>query len=361
MYAIILGQLSSEITSKTIIFYHNTIVQSFEIECDRKTRCAYEENEYNQNDDLSISRLGQTFDEAQADGFPTKCEALRYSRFTRPHRGDSFKLEIRSFVQYYFTALCLLIPLTVMVACLLKSFTYEISGLLGVALNFEQEEDKSVGSSSVFSIMSTLMDSADTIGKGKYYIGLGSICAFLILTVLVFPIIEACLLLVQWLRPMEKQSLLKIQRAVDYLEAWQCMEVYFAAVVASSLQSNGISKFFAKTICEPLTDVFRALVYWGFLEKNDGQCIAVKSSLKLSTLVFLVAPLALYLLRAFIRDAAEQRIKEENNRLTLSASSNTEVEQFKGDFDIKAQVEQLRPTPVHFTDRFRWALCSEAK
>lgn len=386
MYAILVGQILSELASKLVLHYHNRTVESFDNqtksqqdnqilhsssvnqlegevvvdEIESSGSClaqAAGDDNYN-NHQLVVGK------EEQARSSSNDRYALCDSKFTRPHRGDCGKLYIRPVVKYGYAILCLSVIIITFLGCILPSFSYDISGLLGVALNFGQSqngEDNSTGTNSVFTIVSSLMKTARLLDQGKFFFGLGFIATFLILTVLIIPIMEIVILVIQWLVPMQQGSLLRLQSMLYIMESWQCMEVYFVAVVASAIQVNGISKFFADTYCSTLTSLLRSLVYWGFLDESDDQCISMEATINASSITFVVAVITMFVLKAFAKDGLRHRVQEENNQLLILKSSSTETQQGRNanQMDLKVNIDDLKPLPVHFTDRFRWALCSE--
>jgi Paraquat-inducible protein A len=377
MYAILVGQIVSEFASKSVLYYHNRVIASFENERNIKKQCErlHILQSASSNQHLGIDEIesansclaqaaGDNIDHNNIENREQRSSlndryALSYSKFTRPHRGDCGKLRIRSSVKYGYMIFCLLVIAMILIGCILPSFSYDISGLLGVALNFGRRgQDNSTGTNSVFSIISSLMDSARLLDHFKYVIGLGFISTFLILTVVIIPMIEIMMLLLQWSVPMQQGSLLRLQYMLYIMESWQCMEVYFVAVLASAIQVKGISQFFAETYCTTLTSLLRSLAYWGFLSESDDQCISMEATINASSLSFLVAVVVLFFLKVFARDALRHRVQEENNQLQIVKSNSSDT-QNANQTELKVNINDLRPLPVHFTDRFRWALRSD--
>merc|ERR1712232_812211 len=69
----------------------------------------------------------------------TAKESLSAYQFSRPHRGETEKLVIRSYVNKLLPLCALSLFVCVVVGCILPSFSLEFFGLVGVAVEFGQD------------------------------------------------------------------------------------------------------------------------------------------------------------------------------------------------------------------------------
>ena len=86
----------------------------------------------------------------------------------------------------------------------------------------------------LFGLVELLMNQASLIGGAGSYLGLGLLCALLIITVLLVPVMEAASLIYQWFVPMSGQKRRKVSIFIEILQAWQYAEVYIISVIVAS-------------------------------------------------------------------------------------------------------------------------------
>ena len=79
-----------------------------------------------------------------------------------------------------------------------------------------------------------LLKHANLTGRVQDYIGMGNLVAVMIGSVLVFPIVEACVLVYLWLRPMGEKYHQRLTIAVGVLSAWQYADFYLVSVFVAS-------------------------------------------------------------------------------------------------------------------------------
>lgn len=106
--------------------------------------------------------------------------------------------------------------------------------------------------------------------------------------------------------------------------------------------------------CSGLSDAFAQLVYYGVLSEQDAQCFRVESSIEPASYILLAAAVCLAFLNAFVMNANSQYNHDEQND-TVSDSSTLSHELHDED-EVAATQHTIRPSPVLFTDKFRWFL-----
>jgi uncharacterized paraquat-inducible protein A len=78
------------------------------------------------------------------------------------------------------------------------------------------------------------MDEARFLGTAGDYLGLGTLSALLLLTVIVVPILQSLTLLRQWLSPLTLVQRNRMSIIAEVLQAWQYAEVYLIAIFVAS-------------------------------------------------------------------------------------------------------------------------------
>ena len=234
-----LAQLLSQLSSHFILHYHRQIVkkatdhfeQQWESEQPTKadaTLAIDEEEQSRKGSSASIvSSNKSTWNESQSK--PLYCHA-----FSRPHRGDSDKLVVRRYVNSLLVAIAVALCILIILGCALPSFSLEVLGLIGVAVESGQNFESASTSHSLFSVIGMLFDQAAFTGQPADFVGLSSLSTLMILSVLLVPLLQVATLVFQWFKPLEDRRRHRIAVAVEILQAWQYLEVYLLAVVIAS-------------------------------------------------------------------------------------------------------------------------------
>ena len=161
-------------------------------------------------------------------------ESLSQHCFSRPHRGETEKLVTREYVNKLLPVCGVMLIILVVIGCSIPSFSLEIFGLVGVAVEFGQDFQDATQYHSVFSVLKLLFQQASYLGTAKDYIGLGVLSILFLCTLLFVPILQTGLLLKQWFvqsKPLEKQ---RLAVKLEILQAWQYLEVYLVALFVAS-------------------------------------------------------------------------------------------------------------------------------
>jgi uncharacterized paraquat-inducible protein A len=95
-------------------------------------------------------------------------------------------------------------------------------------------EEEAVTDYSLFSMVKMLFEQAEFRATAGDYVGLGSLGALMITTVLVVPSVQTVLLLYHWFRPMSTAQRKRIAVANEVLQAWQYTEVFALSIVMGS-------------------------------------------------------------------------------------------------------------------------------
>ena len=370
LYANLIAQLVSQISSHFIIHYHRRI----------------ENNALDSYDDQN-----STYRPPKTSENSDKKVTFRTHRFGRPHRGETEKLVVRNWVNHVLIFAVMVLIACIIAGCILPSFSVEVFGLLGtyhitiflniwmsidmphptnflnanfllhfitgVAVESGQEFRDANTNHSVFTVIKMLFEEAQFIDTIRSYIGLVSFSVVFALTVLVVPILQSIALLVLWFIPMTTKQQTKISVLVEILQAWQYVEVYIIAVFVASWQLGPISSFMVNSYCGSLDGFFSELVFYGILKDEDAQCFSVLSSIEGGFYVLAAGAILLVLVNSFVTKATKQysRDQVELYRQSPSEDHTEELEDGK-EIDVDNADTTIHPVPVLFTDTFRWLL-----
>ena len=225
-----MAQILSQISSHWIIHYHRRIVFTAAPHLD-PTRCA----------DISDVYEGDNTKLSESNVQAHSADRLFEHAFSRPHRGESDRLVSRSVVNPLLYLLAMSSSALVLVGCIVPTFSLNKLGIIGLLVEAGQSFDAAYNKFSVFSTIKTIIDQASVMGNLSDYIGLSSLSALIIISVLIVPIVQAIVLLIQWFAPLTKRRRFRLMVALEALQAWQYMEVYLLAVLIASWQLGAIS------------------------------------------------------------------------------------------------------------------------
>ena len=361
LYANMTAQLISQISSHFMIYYHRRIVDVASkayktrnhLQADAETVCIDEDHPFvspNESGQISSSGAG-------------KPERLCKHTFTRPHRGESDKLVVPRGLNVLLVFMALLLLIFVIIGCTVPTFSQDIVGIVGVAVEAGQDfEDARVGYS-VFTMIHLLMDEARYLDYIGGYIGLGSLSTLVVLSVLVVPIVQALALIRQWISKSTRTSKARLSTFIEVLHAWQYTEVYLLSIFVASWQLGPISEFMINAYCGSFRDLFAELVFYGLLKPEDAQCFRVDSKIEYGSYILLLAAIILALLNTFVMKAVTQYFRDKKEQERVTTEDNPSSAKQTDSMVLYSMNEHSRgrihPTPVLFSDTFRWLLRRE--
>jgi Na+-transporting methylmalonyl-CoA/oxaloacetate decarboxylase gamma subunit len=232
LYANMIAQIISQISSHCIVYYHRKIV------ADATER--HEESLHPKSSDTFI------IDDEEEESTPFASTSLPLSiqvetkdklashAFARPHRGETDKLVARRGVNLMLIGVALVMSVLVILGCILPAFSQEILGIIGVMVESGQEFKQANKEHSLFSIIDMFFEQARFTGRTADFVGLGSLAALLFLSVMIVPLVQGGVLLYQWFRPMTRKTRGRVAVLVEILQAWQYAEVFLLAIIIAS-------------------------------------------------------------------------------------------------------------------------------
>lgn len=109
--------------------------------------------------------------------------------------------------------------------------------------------------------------------------------------------------------------------------------------------------------CSALEDLFKELSYYGILNVEDAQCYRSDIGLEPTFYILLVAAVVLAIITTFVSRAVTHyfRDKDPHQNPFLREKTMTDVESASDNTGLES-ISTIHPTPVLFTDRYRWLL-----
>ena len=236
LYANMIAQLISQVSSHFIIHYHRRIANRAKKGHMQRHFQGDEPRAYSAGDRKAVSPVSvdlslQSELRATAD---VERKALLKHRFGRPHRGETEKLVIYPGINALLWVIALCLVALVIAGCAVPSFSLEILGIIGIAVESGQGFEDATTHHSVFTVIKLLMEEARFLDTAGDYIGLGTLSVLMVLCVLLVPIVQSLALLRQWFSPSTRKELARISIFIEILQAWQYAEVYLLAVFVAS-------------------------------------------------------------------------------------------------------------------------------
>lgn len=261
-----MAQIISQISSHFIIHYHRRIVevalksQGQDIPDIVHADTAIMDDEGNETENVNVAR--EKFIPMAFDGSELSKNQLSTFAFKRPHRGEADKLVIRRVVNPMLVALAICCILLVVLGCVLPSYSVSAYGIVGILVESGQKFSAAESSYSAITTISLLFEQAKLTGTAGDFVGLGSLSIILLLSVLVAPIAQSIVLLIQWFIPMSRKRRYRLMILLEILQAWQYAEVYLLAIIVGSWQLGPISGTYSSQLlrCSALTPALARLL-----------------------------------------------------------------------------------------------------
>eukprot|EP00534_Pseudo-nitzschia_fraudulenta_P007819 CAMPEP_0201146050 /NCGR_PEP_ID=MMETSP0851-20130426/7775_1 /ASSEMBLY_ACC=CAM_ASM_000631 /TAXON_ID=183588 /ORGANISM="Pseudo-nitzschia fraudulenta, Strain WWA7" /LENGTH=1436 /DNA_ID=CAMNT_0047421477 /DNA_START=89 /DNA_END=4399 /DNA_ORIENTATION=+ len=341
LYANMIAQLVSQVSSHFIIHYHRSIVQN--------ATEALEESSNKESDTKTENRI----------------LLVRTHRFSRPHHQhseDDDRLVVHNWVGPTLLVLCALMAVLVILGCFLPSFSIEILGLIGIAVESGQDFEPAITRHSVYSIVAMLWDEARFLDTPGDYAGIGVLSCLFLATVLVVPILQSLGLVYQWFVPLSETGRRWFLVGNEILQAWQYIEVYLIALFVASWQLGPVSDYMFNAYCGSL-DVFLAdMVRYGVVVEADAQCFRVEGSIDPGSLWLFAAAALLALLNSVVTRAANDALRDSSETTMTTGDARARTEEAPSNSPLHERTDRgsntvdLVPVPIGFSDLYPWLL-----
>jgi hypothetical protein len=108
----------------------------------------------------------------------------------------------------------------IVIGCAVPSFSLEVIGVIGVAVELGQGFEDATTHHSVFTVIKLLLAEAHFLDNVGDYIGLGTLSVLMAFTVLLVPIAQSLALLDQWSSPATRKKRARMSIFIEILQAW---------------------------------------------------------------------------------------------------------------------------------------------
>lgn len=346
LYANMIAQLVSQVSSHFIIHYHRRIVHAAS-------------DDYERNICHGILNTDEESDRRGDRDKISRKDLLCTHNFSRPHRGEKDRVVAQTGTGLTLGAVCVTLSLLVTVGGIIPSFSVEILGLVGILVESGQKFQQAISRHSVISIVRLIMEEAHYLGSLWDYIGLGTFSFILVSTVVIVPIAQAICLARQWFSPMNQKQRWRLSVAIESLQAWQYVEVYLLAIIVAAWQLGPVSTFMINSYCEGLSGTFALLAEFEIIEASDAQCFKVSTGIEYGTYILVFGAVLLALMNTFVMKAVKQYERDQSAIIAiLEEEKMAKITDFSEE-DVVTARESITPPPVMFTDTFRWFLLRE--
>jgi len=287
--------------------------------------------------------------------------ALRNHEYSLDGIEEGILLSVRHGVDCIVGLVGLLTIALITIGFFQPSFHLDVLGILGLAVESGQGGEKASEKISIFSLVRLMMSQARALNDASSYIGLSFLSIFLVLTSFTSPVLQTTSVLVMWYRPMTASQRKNLHAFVKMLKAWQYLEIYLISIVIATWNLGDVSAFMIDDYCDGLNDIFNGLFYYGFISASDAQCYYVRATLVSGAFLLFCGAVLLSILTHFITKAADQQLQDtrqtEVTRLDLNGDDETVGKYDTSIYNGKKEslISVIRPVPLRVTDIFRFA------
>jgi len=309
LYANLIAQLLSQISSHFIIYYHRKDAEQSKIKknlsdplycsIDDDTDAEQSKIKKNLSDPLQCSIDDDTSDvevQLYSDETSNQTELehkVSLSQFVFVH--DYGKMQLHSYVRLSFSLIGFLTFSLFIIGFFLPSFNVQIFGLVGV-ISEAGEAGSSLARYNIFNVTRALADLVNDMGNVWLKLGLVLLIIVFLGTCIVVPLALIILVMVVWLVPMKICLHTKIFSTIEIITSWQYVEVYILGVVTTSLFIPEISSFMLQSYCDELGGLLSTLLSLGLISSDDARCLTLHATIEANAYLLIFACLFLLLL-----------------------------------------------------------------
>ena len=193
LYANMIAQLISQISSHFIVHYHRRIIENAKAEYERRQAI---DNPPRPAREGAITTAHESIVTSATIAEEPQDRLCQHS-FSRQHRLATEKLVPRRYVNYVMILGGVVVSVLLGISCDIPSMKLESLGLVALVIELGQGFKQAVRFESVFSIANLLLEQAHFLGGFNNYIGLYTVAGLFVLTMLAVPIALIVALLFQ--------------------------------------------------------------------------------------------------------------------------------------------------------------------
>jgi hypothetical protein len=312
LYANLLAQLVSQLSSHTCLYYHRSHLCYLDT-LRRRVAARVGAHRGSSHDEVKTPHRMRGFlsPSAEDDAPHPGQRAELAARFTQTEAreaqarlpltahvfsvdssGRRFAVVRRGYVWALAATLAALVPL-ILVASVLPNISIAFYGVVGLLMEAHEEGSHTKH----FSI----------VGLGKFIahqaydqwgpeavaflsvLGMWLTVVLLLVCTIVAPVLQCGALALLHFKRMSRASQVRVYVAVEVITAWSYQEVYIIACVLAISQIETISRFLVQCFCNDLEPIFAALHLAGVLEKEFAECFYSAASFEVAIWLLLLS------------------------------------------------------------------------
>ena len=342
LFANMIAQIISQISSHFIIYYQRKIVTS------GLKKCNFD-----------------NYDDPNMDEIPMEL-ALCRTNFRMSGLNRDNAAQVRPGINILIAILGIMTFFLLILGCSLTSFRLEILGLTRRLIELGNDFQPAVSNYSIFTIFVVIIKQALYLNSVPIYFGLITLALLFLMTSLIVPCLHCISILILWFRSMSKREKNVLTITIEILKAWQYVEVYIIAAFLGMWQIGDLSESIVSSFCGQLDSAFASFAYYGIIDEQNARCFYAHARMEVGAYLLLVASILLSWLSNFVLEADKQR-NENNLNGAMNGLSNgmekdvDDISLHSTESKISAQqslkmMKEISPTPSQFTDKYSWFL-----
>merc|ERR1711933_211284 len=247
LYANLLAQLISQISSHVIIYYHHKIVQEtlytlmynvVDQSCKKDSpqvmnkTCKETFIDENLNIEGGEIEVSETFNDENLNSEEGEIEVSLFESGGFPERlkDHSFSLNgtekdryvrVCKQINILFAVLFLSIFCFFILGSVLSSFHVEFLGIVGILIEIGQRFNQASYPHSLFSIASLIIEQAKFLQVPRYYIGLGILATVFVFTSFIMPLVQLMLVTTLWFAKLSEKKHKNLYLFIEIFQSWQ--------------------------------------------------------------------------------------------------------------------------------------------
>jgi len=359
LYANMIAQLISQVSSHIMIHYHRKLVCEACIAANdpstTKSTLSTEEHVACE-DESNLDEPFLSLAEGELNIDPSKPSSkewipLRDHHFQRDLHKNGKYLCFRKWVNFAVYGVAIITMLLLIWGCSVPSFSLDIQGLFSLAVKVGQNFKSTVTKHSVFTMAKALIDQAKFLNTFWDVVGLSFLAFLLVSTVLLVPLAQVIVLMCRWSKITNNKSRFNLFVLNEILTSWQYVEVYILSLIVSVTQLGPVSAWMINPVCRSMKSTFSTLVFHGILDEKDAQCFRIQSQIENSTWLLFTAALLLSLLNTFIATANKDQDCFTHDILRVEKKELDQA--YSHDAKLLSSIEKVR---LRFTHSYSWLI-----
>jgi len=348
LYANLLAQVISQISSHFIIHYHRKIVEAAQ-------------HSVGQNCRISSVSASASYTEQSKEKPQEMTSRLCQKSFSRPHQGESQSLRVHPYVNFIVALGSISLFVLLVLGCIFPCISVEFQGLGGLLMSASSSlsvSENIIGRYSIFDISVMILQDGARTGKTFSKIGSAILGFLVVFSVFFAPLLQIVLLICQWFMPMRERTRQRLGVALEILQAWQYLEVFILAVLMGAWQFGATTGRLMMEVCGDLQELIDMLLYFDILEFEDANCFRTEVDIDYGVFFLAAAAILLLLFNTFVHKAQLHYLwdKQVYGKMVYRRDSLLKSEMVVKEFDQDEAMRSIHPPPVLFTDMFRWSL-----